>query len=424
MPPVIEAVDLAKRFKLGTARRHDDSLREAIVNGARRFLDFAGGRTNHTGPEDAAWIWALRDINCEIHPGEVVGIIGPNGAGKSTLLKILSRITDPTKGHIRLRGRVASLLEVGTGFHPDLSGRENIFLNGVMLGMSKAEIRQKFDEIVAFSELEQFIDTPVKRYSSGMYVRLGFAVAAHLDPDILIVDEVLAVGDMAFQKKCLRKMGQFGETGRTILFVSHNIPAILNLCQQGIVLEHGELTFQGEAKAAVHYYVNKVSGTDVRPQTHVVDLWNAGTRVPKYQPWLRKLEVYTGDGVPFSGEVEIGTRMRFSVEFSLPRPSANFDARINFVDPFGQVIFAARSSYQPNSSWGERSGVQEFVCDIPGLPLTPGEYRIEVGLVLDGRAVDYVEFAHDLTVRETDFYKTGKVPSIGFFVHEQHWELK
>ncbi len=233
MAPIIEAVRLSKKFRLGMGRRQDDSLREALIHGLRAsWQSLRGGWSdsqNSSGPE---WIWALQDVNFSIEPGEVVGIIGVNGAGKSTLLKILSRITDPTEGSIRLRGRVASLLEVGTGFHPDLTGRENIFLNGVMLGMTKAEIKSKFDEIVAFSELEKFLDTPVKHYSSGMYVRLGFAVAAHLEPEILVVDEVLAVGDMAFQKRCLGKMGQFGDSGRTILFVSHNIPAVLSLCQK------------------------------------------------------------------------------------------------------------------------------------------------------------------------------------------------
>jgi lipopolysaccharide transport system ATP-binding protein len=426
MTPIIQVVDVSKKFRLGSARRQNDSLREALIEGARaswRALRFGLSRQN--GAAGQEWIWALKDVNFSVEPGEVVGIIGANGAGKSTLLKILSRITDPTEGYLRLGGRVASLLEVGTGFHPDLTGRENVYMNGVMLGMSKAEIQSKFDEIVAFSELQKFIDTPVKHYSSGMYVRLGFAVAAHLQPDILIVDEVLAVGDMAFQKKCLGKMGQFGETGRTILFVSHSIPAVLNLCKKGIVLELGTLSFLGDAKAAVHYYMNKVSRTDSEPKTHVVDLWHARGRASQYQqPWLCKLEIYNGDGTPFEGEVDIGTSLRFRLEFFLHRATADFDPRIHFVDAYGQFVFSARSSYEPNSNWGVRSGVQEFVCEIPGLPLTPGEYRIEVGLVVDDKAVDYVEFARDLKVRESDFYKTGKVPSLGFFVHEQHWELK
>ena len=204
-------------------------------------------------------LWALRDVSFDVEQGSVWGIIGANGAGKSTLLKILSRVTAPTSGQIKVRGRVASLLEVGTGFHPELTGRENIFLNGAILGMTKAEVRKKFDEIVAFSEIEKFIDTPVKRYSSGMYVRLAFAVAAHLDPEILVVDEVLAVGDAAFQKKCLGKMGAVAKEGRTVLFVSHNMGAVRNLCQQGIVLRHGRVAFQGAANDAVDCYLSKSS---------------------------------------------------------------------------------------------------------------------------------------------------------------------
>ena len=201
-------------------------------------------------------LWALRDVSFDVEQGSVWGIIGANGAGKSTLLKILSRVTAPTGGQIKVRGRVASLLEVGTGFHPELTGRENIFLNGAILGMTKVEVRKKFDEIVAFSEIEKFIDTPVKRYSSGMYVRLAFAVAAHLDPEILVVDEVLAVGDAAFQKKCLGKMGAVAKEGRTVLFVSHNMGAVRNLCQQGVVLRNGRVAYKGSANDAVDFYLD------------------------------------------------------------------------------------------------------------------------------------------------------------------------
>src|ERR1700722_3268707 len=425
MTPIIEAVHLSKKFKLGAARSPEDTLREALVHSLRASWQvlrrgWSDGDSS-SGPE---WMWALRDVNFSVEPGDVVGIIGVNGAGKSTLLKILSRITDPTDGYVRLRGRVASLLEVGTGFHPDLTGRENIFLNGVMLGMTKAEVQSKFDEIVAFSELEKFLDTPVKHYSSGMYVRLGFAVAAHLDPEILIVDEVLAVGDMAFQKKCLGKMGEFGNNGRTILFVSHNIAAVLNLCQKGIVLQQGKISFQGDAKSAVNHYVSAVSGKEKKNVLHVADLWNARGRPPQYHPSLYKLELYDGDGKPFEGEVAIGSSIRVHVQFRLREPSANFDARVNFVDLYGQVVFAARSSYERNQNWGERSGQQEIICEIPSLPLTPGEYRVEAALVIDDKCVDYVEDACRLTIAGSDFYGTGKIPSLGFFVQNQSWHLK
>lgn len=426
MAPLIEASKLSKKYKLGTARSHEDSLREALVHGVQKSWQAlrrgVGEGTNSSGPE---WMWALRDVNFRVDQGDVVGIIGANGAGKSTLLKILSRITDPTEGFVRLRGRVASLLEVGTGFHPDLTGRENIFLNGAMLGMKKAEIESKFDEIVAFAELEKFLDTPVKHYSSGMYVRLGFAVAAHLDPEILIVDEVLAVGDMAFQKKCLGKMGQFGQSGRTILFVSHNISAVLNLCQKAMVLEQGRLAFEGDAKSAADYYVGAVSRNEQQSQSHIIDLWNSSRRQPQYhRRWLRKLELFEGDGRPFTGELPIAAAIRARVEFELHESVMNFDVRVNFVDLYGQVIFAARSSYEPRRDWGARVGVQEFTVDIPSLPLTSAEYRIEVGLVVNDRAVDYVEDACRLKILGSDFYGTGKTPVVGFLVQEQHWSLK
>src|SRR6266481_2758233 len=425
MAPVIEANRLSKKYELGASRPREDSLRDVLMHSLRSSWQTlrrgASAGQNSSGPE---WMWALRDVNFSVEPGDIVGIIGVNGAGKSTLLKILSRITDPTEGYVRLRGRVASLLEVGTGFHPDLTGRENIFLNGVMLGMTKAEVQSKFDEIVAFSELEKLLDTPVKHYSSGMYVRLGFAVAAHLDPEILIVDEVLAVGDMAFQKKCLGKMGEFGESGRTILFVSHNIAAVINLCRKGIVLQQGQLTFQGDAKSAADYYVGVVSSKEKRNGSHMADLWNARGRLPQYHPWLYALEVYNGEGNPLEREMAIGGAIRMHVQFLLHEPSENFDPRVNIVDLYGQVVFAARSIYERDRDWGKRSGRQEIICEIPNLPLTPGDYRIEVALVINEKCEDYVEDACRLKIAGSDFYGTGKIPSAGFFVHEQSWHLK
>lgn len=248
--PAIEVSGLGKRYVIEHESRHD-TLRDTLHHAARKLWRRARWGTGFERED----FWALRDVSFSVQPGEVVGVIGRNGAGKSTLLKILSRITEPTTGSIRLRGRVASLLEVGTGFHPDLTGRENIFLNGAILGMSRAEIRKKFDEIVAFAEVERFLDTPVKRYSSGMYVRLAFAVAAHLEPEILIVDEVLAVGDAAFQKKCLGKMQDVARgQGRTVLFVSHNLGTILELCQKSLFLERGRLTSFGPSPEIARLY--------------------------------------------------------------------------------------------------------------------------------------------------------------------------
>lgn len=258
MPDLAITIEnLGKRYTIGHQQGRSDGMRHAIEGAIRAPLAWLRSRRrNKLMRED---FWALRDVSLQIKQGEVVGIIGPNGAGKSTLLKLLSRITIPTKGRIVIDGRVACLLEVGTGFHTELTGRENIFLNGAILGMTRAEIIRKFDEIVAFSEIEEFLDTPVKRYSSGMYVRLAFAVAAHLDPEILIVDEVLAVGDAAFQKKCLGKMGSFAQSGRTVLFVSHNMDAIRTLCQRGVWLKAGRLHKDGGAAEIVEAYFNSIS---------------------------------------------------------------------------------------------------------------------------------------------------------------------
>jgi lipopolysaccharide transport system ATP-binding protein len=255
--------NLAKRYMIGHQRSKDDGLRHAIENAVRTPLRYLRSGARRNGKREE--FWALRDINIEIKAGEAVGIIGRNGAGKSTLLKLLSRITEPTSGSIRIRGRVASLLEVGTGFHQELTGRENIFLNGAILGMTRVEIKRKFDEIVAFSGVEKFIDTPVKRYSSGMYVRLAFAVAAHLEPEILVVDEVLAVGDSEFQKKCLDKMDDVGHSGRTVLFVSHNMQAITRLCPRAILLNEGRIKLDGASSEVANAYLRSgITTTAVR----------------------------------------------------------------------------------------------------------------------------------------------------------------
>ncbi len=263
MSTIIKVENLSKRYRIGLKEQQSETLAGALVNWLkapisnyqhlRRLSQFNGSEPN---TEDV--IWALNNVSFDVQPGEVVGIIGRNGAGKSTLLKILSEITEPTSGRVILNGRVSSLLEVGTGFHPELTGRENVYLNGTILGMTKAEIDRKFDEIVDFSGVEKFLDTPVKRYSSGMQVRLAFAVAAHLEPEILIVDEVLAVGDMAFQKKCLGKMEAVSQEGRTVLFVSHNLAAVERLCSRGILLQAGQVSCQDRIEAVIQAYTNAV----------------------------------------------------------------------------------------------------------------------------------------------------------------------
>jgi lipopolysaccharide transport system ATP-binding protein len=276
--PIIEVENVSKCYKLGEFNAR--TLAEEVERFFQRFRRKGETAGWLHGLTDKSEFWALEDVSFSVQPGEVVGIIGRNGAGKSTLLKILSRITEPTSGEIRIRGRVASLLEVGTGFHPELTGRENIYLNGTILGMTKTEVKARFDEIVAFAEIDEFLDTPVKRYSSGMYVRLAFAVAAHLEPEILIVDEVLAVGDAAFQKKCLGKMGDVAREGRTILFVSHNMQAISVLCSVAIILQKGQITDRGLPRALVERHLS--SGTlqsaevvwpfEAAPSSHLVKL--------------------------------------------------------------------------------------------------------------------------------------------------------
>src|SRR5437762_4729389 len=255
---IITVENLGKKYSLRHQRKERyTALRDVIAEKALGFFkNLKSGNGVSVSKED---FWALKDVSFEVQRGETVGVIGRNGAGKSTLLKILSRITEPTNGRIRIRGRIGSLLEVGTGFHPELTGRENVFLNGAILGMTRVEIKAKFDEIVAFAETEKFLDTPVKRYSSGMYVRLAFAVAAHLEPEILVVDEVLAVGDAEFQQKCLGKMEQVSRGGRTVLFVSHNMAAIEALCSSGLVLAEGKLVTRADAKAAVETYLRQLS---------------------------------------------------------------------------------------------------------------------------------------------------------------------
>src|ERR1022692_1707049 len=257
--PAITIENLGKRYTIDHQRASGDGMRHAIEGAIRSPLAWL--RSSRQKKLQSVDVWALKDVSFQVKQGEVIGIIGSNGAGKSTLLKILSRITQPTEGRICIDGRIASLLEVGTGFHQELTGRENIFLNGAILGMTRAEIVRKFDEIVAFAEVEEFLDTPVKRYSSGMYVRLAFAVAAHLDPEILIVDEVLAVGDAAFQQKCMGRMREVGRSGSTILFVSHNMSAVESLCTRAILLDHGKVAMDGGVHQLVQEYHRRVLQT-------------------------------------------------------------------------------------------------------------------------------------------------------------------
>jgi lipopolysaccharide transport system ATP-binding protein len=363
--PIIEATQLSKRYRLGAISA--TSLKESFSGWRRRRREKEKG-------EDEREFWALREVSFSVQPGEVVGIIGRNGAGKSTLLKILSRITEPTSGRAILRGRVASLLEVGTGFHPDLTGRENVFLNGAILGMTKAEIRRKFDEIVAFAEVDQFIDTPVKHFSSGMYVRLAFAVAAHLEPEILIVDEVLAVGDASFQKKCLGKMKDVSDQeGRTVLFVSHNTDAVLQLCQSAMLLKAGSVIGYGPAGSIVSNYLAQGEGHG------------------RYQAPPDKPEGIQ-EVVTLQAADHVGT-LGFTVRFQCPQPLKlpTFGVVVSTLG--GAPIFGSNSIFHP---WARLPGPQSrgsATVSLQELPLWSGIYKASFWLSDGPDGVDMISDA-------------------------------
>jgi lipopolysaccharide transport system ATP-binding protein len=374
---VISVENLSKRYLIGhqTNRREPyTALRDVIGREARNFgrraLDFVCGRQIIVGDEVEEF-WALRDVSFEVKRGEALGIIGRNGAGKSTLLKILSRITEPTEGRARLQGRVASLLEVGTGFHPELTGRENIILNGAILGMRSAEIKSRFDEIVFFADLERFIDTPVKRYSSGMYLRLAFAVAAHLEPEILIVDEVLAVGDAEFQKKCLGKMGEVAQHGRTVLFVSHNMTTVNRLCGRCILLESGQVKKDSDAPSVTAQYLISDTGT------MAVREWNA----PRERPGdevarLVRIRVLQHDQL--AETVDIRQPVNIEVTYENYKDSAKLVCVLSFFDSQGVHLFISGDLNDAQWSQGRSCGIYTSICEIPGNLLAEGMIRVAV----------------------------------------------
>jgi len=364
--PVIEVAGLSKRYELG--RFGFKTLRDDLLRLAGRK-----GESESIGSKRR--FWALKDVTFNVDQGEVLGIIGHNGAGKSTLCKLLSRVTEPTAGEAVMRGRTASLLEVGTGFHPDLTGRENIFLNGTILGMKRAEIRASFDEIVAFSEAEKFLDTPVRRYSSGMQVRLGFAVAAHLNAEILIADEVLAVGDLEFQRKCIGKMKSVASAGRTVLFVSHNLAAVQGLCTRAILIDHGELTFSGRPEEAIRSYVMARSEGSVRAELELPTEFVAGIHSIAIVPERPEMGTDLPSEHPF--RIRVCYRVRETIR------SARLD--IGLVNGMGQRVCCSRS---PELSGGGTGTLQPGdytaeVC-IPGDFLAPGDYTMDATLLQPG----------------------------------------
>ena len=332
MSAAISASGLSKRYVLDHRRHREPygTLRDALARVPHQLAALASGRRAKRGGKEE--FWALRDVSFEVGEGERVGIIGRNGAGKSTLLKILSRITEPTRGRATIRGRVASLLEVGTGFHPELTGKENIFLNGAILGMSRAEIRRRFDEIVAFAEVERFLDTPVKRYSSGMYVRLAFSVAAHLEPDILLVDEVLAVGDGAFQRKCLGRMGEVSRQGRTILFVSHNMQAVRHLCSRAIWLKDGGIQAAGSSEAVVRDYLLQIGD-----EAAAHDLADVIAALPPDPTFVLKDVAILQDGRRTSDLVN-GRPVEIRVAYDVRQSAAGLHVYFQLLDAEGTLL--------------------------------------------------------------------------------------
>ncbi len=377
---VIKVENLSKKYIIGHQKQEKyTALRDVIGNSVKSIL-----KPNSKSKGTKEEFWALKDINFEIKQGDRVGIIGRNGAGKSTLLKILSRITEPTKGQIKIRGRVASLLEVGTGFHPELTGRENIFLNGAILGMGKTEIKKKFDEIVAFAEVEKFLDTPVKRYSSGMYVRLAFAVAAHLEPEILVVDEVLAVGDTQFQKKCLGKIKTVGKEGRTVIFVSHNMGMVQNLCTRGIFLKQGTISVNGDISSVIYTYLQTLENSVSE------NLLERKEKKGKGLIRLKKIEFCIGKN---NGTSILSTGKSayfiFYVTSLLPKMSCVF----TLYNQYDQAIVNFNSTISGNDDYKDFEIGTKLICQIDELILIPGRYRMNVAIFAKNELQDHIENA-------------------------------
>jgi lipopolysaccharide transport system ATP-binding protein len=396
---VIKVENLSKQYRLGKVGTgtltQDINSWWSRIRGKEDPTLKIGEKNDRTSKGESEYVWSLKDINFEVKQGDTLGIIGKNGAGKSTLLKILSKVTAPTTGKIKVKGRIASLLEVGTGFHPELSGRENIFLNGAILGMSKNEIKKKFDEIVDFSGVERYIDTPVKRYSSGMYVRLAFAVAAHLESEILIVDEVLAVGDAEFQKKCLGKMNDVSKgEGRTVLFVSHNMAAVENLCNKGIVLNNGNMIFEGGSKESIDYYFKN--------QKSVVENQKISSK------YVDEISILNSEREKIS-ELEMGNNFTIQIKAKGISEVSGLNMGFFIKDIYDQKIAAFSTAMKlPILLDSQRSNNEIFEFNIINPPLLEGKYIIDISIAYKkGGRLEYIENAYSFDVLSKDIYGSG-----------------
>lgn len=413
----IEVQRLGKRYRLGTAVVKSESRMQAMAQALKAPFQYLIRSATKASEEET--LWALKDVSVNIKRGEVVGLIGRNGAGKTTFLKILSRITDPTEGLARVYGRVGTLLAVGTGFHPELSGRDNVFLNGAIMGMKRDEIRARFDEIVAFAEVAKFIDTPVKYYSSGMYVRLAFAVAAHLEPEILLVDEVLAVGDLAFQRKCLGKMDSVAGEGRTVLLVSHNMEAILGLCPRTILINQGQITADGPSREVVHQYTKesmeraaqKSLDGKIRRGDGIIEFTGFHLRDPQGRPTPH---ILCGDPVDLVVDYRSANGQALS----------NVSIWIWLLDPLRKPLTCFWSRLT-NQDFKQIPAQGRLVCRVPKVNLTPGTYMIDLAAKVDKGKSDKLLEAAKLEVTSGDFFGTGRpINRNGQFLCTHSWSLE
>lgn len=411
--PIIRARHVAKSYQLGAIERPPNNIREAMLGFVRKPIE----RFRNGGGRDELTFWALDDVSFDVRQGDILGILGRNGAGKSTLLKVLSRITEPTRGRIELRGRVASLLEVGTGFHAELTGRENVYLNGTILGMRKREIDKKFDEIVAFSGIEKFIDTPVKRYSSGMSVRLAFAVAAHLEPEILVIDEVLAVGDAEFQQKCIGKMSDVAHEGRTVLFVSHNMAALQSLCTRAIMLERGKVVMDGDVEPAIKRYLAQ---TKVTARGHRQLSYN-----PAYNPSAVTIEAteLLVNGEP-GDTVQSGDSCTFRLYYRLLAPDGGpirLSTQIRLSADGQRVATLWTNSIDGAGVEATPRGILE--CTVPHWPIRSKQMSAEVMSYVGQREEEEIRDAFAFSSYDGDYYGTGIVPGgeLGFTFIDHAW---